>query len=69
MEDEKFIDIMGTGCTWLRYVDDVLVVVPEDVCPDEKLQRLNEVDPKIQFTIENEAWGLTAITRLVYDLE
>ena len=54
MEDEKFIDIMGTGCTWLRYVDDVLVVVPKDVCLDEKLLRLNEVNPKIQFTVENE---------------
>ena len=45
---------MGADCTWLRYVDDVLVVVPEDVDLDEKLRFLNEVDEKIQFTIERE---------------
>ena len=38
----------------MRYVDDVIVITPEDMDLDEKLVRLNEVDPKIQFTIEKE---------------
>ena len=43
--------------TWLRYVDDVLVVVPADVKVDEKLRVLNTVDQKMQFTVENENEG------------
>ena len=54
LEENRFKSIMGNECTWLRYVDDVLVVVPEDVCLDEKLRNLNQVEEKIQFTIERE---------------
>ena len=54
LEEEKFKGIMGDGCTWLRYVDDGLVVVPADVNLDEKLRILKEVEQKIQFTVEKE---------------
>ena len=36
----------------MRYVDDVLVVVPDDVCLGEKLEELNAVEEKIQSTVE-----------------
>jgi len=38
----------------MRYVDDVIVTTPKDTNLDDKLARLNDVDPKIQFTIEKE---------------
>ena len=41
----------------MRYVDDVLVVAPDDVNLDVKLQDLNTVDSKIQFTLEKEING------------
>ena len=41
----------------MRYVDDVLVVAPDDVNLDVKLQDLNTVDSKIQFTLEKEIIG------------
>ena len=54
LENDHFESIMGEGSYWMRYVDDVIVISPEDTDLDDKLARLNEVDPKIQFTIEKE---------------
>ena len=55
LEHDHFEAIMGEDSYWMRYVDDVIVIIPEDTDLDEKLARLNEVDSKIQFTIEREA--------------
>ena len=57
LEETKFRHIMGPECTWVRYVDDVLLVAPDDVDLDDKLEDLNSVDPKIQFTLEKEING------------
>ena len=48
---------MGGNVVWVRYVDDVLVVAPSDMDLNVKLDELNAVDPKIQFTIEHEKQG------------
>ena len=58
LEEDRYRNIMGPGCTWIRYVDDVLIVFPEDVNLQEKVEALNEVDPKIQFTVEMENGGM-----------
>ena len=42
---------------WLRYVDDVLVVVPKNMDLEDKLRQMNSVNEKIQFTIEMEQNG------------
>ena len=57
LEEDRFHEIMGRNCIWIRYVDDILVVVPENMDLDEKLQALNEVNNHIQFTIEKEQNG------------
>ena len=57
LEQDKFRHIMGPGCTWIRYVDDVLVVVPENANLEDKLLALNAVDENIQFTVETEYDG------------
>ena len=57
LEKEKYQRIMGPECTWIRYVDDVLAVVPENDDLDRKILALNEVDQKIQFTVEKESNG------------
>ena len=61
LEQTNFRHIMGPECldalTWMRYVDDVLVIAPDDVNLDVKLQDLNTVDSKIQFILEKEING------------
>ena len=57
LEEEKFKNIMGEETTWIRYVDDVLIVTASDMDIAPKLQSLNTVEPRIQFSIENETAG------------
>ena len=54
LEEDHFKQILGEGSVWLRYVDDVLVFVPDDTDLDRVLNRLNSVEQSIQFTIERE---------------
>ena len=54
LEQSHFMKIIGEDSIWMRYVDDVLVVVPKDTQMDEKLKLLNNVNPKVQFTLELE---------------
>lgn len=42
---------MGSS-SWFRYMDNVLVIVPERTNIDNKLRMLNEVDIHIEFTVE-----------------
>ena len=44
----------NANSTWLRYVDDVLVVVPKGTNLNRKLEDLNEVHENVKFTIELE---------------
>ncbi|XP_069988479.1 uncharacterized protein [Penaeus vannamei] len=53
LERNHFRDIIGRRSTWLRYVDDVLVIVPSRSCL-HTLTRLNSVHEKIQFRVEEE---------------
>lgn len=57
LEKNHFQVIMGQDVVWMRYVDDVLVVVPQDMDLGEKLREINGVDPHIQFTLEQEKQG------------
>ena len=54
LEQSEFLEIIGTDSLWLRYVDDVLAVVPKDLDIEQTLTSLNAVNPKIQFTAELE---------------
>ncbi len=42
------------GSTWLRYVDDVLVIVPKGTNINNNLTLFNKVHKDIQFTVEEE---------------
>ena len=53
--------------TWVRYVDDILFVTPRDMDIEPKLQSLNAVEPKIQFSIENEIGGKTPVLRYTHN--
>ena len=55
-----FQGIMGDGMIWARYVDDVIVVVPKGLDLENKLDELNAVNDKIQFTLEKEDKGSIA---------
>ena len=57
LEADKYVSIMGRGSTWLRYVDDVIVILPNSTNVENKLRRLNGVNKDIQFTIETEKEG------------
>lgn len=57
LEDEHFLRILGRNSTWMRYIDDVLVVIPKRTNVENKLRLLNEVHNKIQFTVEKEVDG------------
>ena len=57
LEQEHYLNIMGPETLWMRYIDDVLIVVNKDMNLEEKVERLNAVDNKIQFTVEKEDKG------------
>ena len=57
LETHQYQQIMGADVLWVRYVDDVLVVAPKTTDLNSKLNELNAVDPKIQFTLETEKQG------------
>ena len=57
LEEEHFLDIIGSNSVWLRYVDDVLVVVPGETDLEDKLRKLNNVHENIKFTMEVEEKG------------
>ena len=48
------MEVVGPRVVWLRYVDDILVVVPRRTDLPALLTRLNAVHPSIQFTVEEE---------------
>lgn len=46
--------VMGRDSLWLRYVDDIVVVVPKKKNLKEELKKLNSVHGNIELTIEEE---------------
>ncbi|XP_076066079.1 uncharacterized protein LOC143039723 [Oratosquilla oratoria] len=57
LEADKYMNIMGRGSTWLRYVNDIIVILPSFSSVENKLRRLNGVKKDIKFTIETEKEG------------
>ena len=57
VEADSYSRIIGRGSTWLRYVDDVIVIIPNNTNIDNKLRMLNKVNKDIQFTVEEENNG------------
>ena len=47
LENDHFESIMGEGSYWMRYVDDVIVISPEDTNLDDKLMRLNPIPGRL----------------------
>ena len=46
--------LAGPNVIWVRYVDDILAIVPQRLDVSTLLQRLNDVHPTIKFTLERE---------------
>ena len=44
--------IVNFELVWLRYVDDVFAVLPDNIDLDNFLTSLNRLSPSIKFTIE-----------------
>ena len=55
LEQNHLKPLAGKNVIWVRYVDDILAIVPPQ-CLDVStlLQRLNDVHPTITFTLERE---------------
>ena len=70
LETDHFLNIVGQSTTWLRYVDDILVIVNKQQDLDSVLRKLNDVHPKIQFTCEQEQDGkLPFLDTLIWNRE
>ena len=54
MLEDQFTKIMGRDTNWFRYIDDILIISPEETDLSVKLQELNHVHSSIQFTLEEE---------------
>ena len=54
LEADHLRHLVGSNAVWLRYVDDVLAVLPARTDVQALLQRLNAVHPTIKFTVEEE---------------
>ena len=47
-------EILPKNCTYLRYIDDTLVICPKRTKTNDLLNKLNNIDQNIQFTFEEE---------------
>ena len=54
LEAGPFADIVPVNVVWLRYVDDILLIAPRRLDIPRLQAALNEVEPSIQFTLEEE---------------
>ncbi|XP_069972214.1 uncharacterized protein [Penaeus vannamei] len=54
LEADHYRSIVGRNVVWLRYVDDILAVVPTRTNLSDLLHRFNAVHPSVQFTTEEE---------------
>lgn len=54
LETDNCMRRMGRGSTGVRYVDNVLMIVPKGTNIGNKLRILNNVNNDIQFTVEEE---------------
>ena len=54
LESESFNKILPRTSTYLRYIDDVLLIYPRRTKLEELVNKLNNVEPSIKFTYELE---------------
>ena len=54
LEEGPIKETIGNHVTWLRYVDDILVILPRRTDINTLLNRLNTIHNNIKFTIEEE---------------
>ena len=54
LEADHYLGIVGSHALWIRYADDVTILIAVRVVTDELAARLNAVHPRIQFTWEEE---------------
>ena len=54
LEARHLTRLAGPNVIWYRYVDDILAIVPQRTNVNNLLQQLNEVHPRIKFTVEEE---------------
>ena len=54
LEEEHYLGIVGAHAIWVRYADDVTILIAVRVDTEELLNRINSVHPRIQFTLEEE---------------
>nr|XP_053634276.1 uncharacterized protein LOC128689811 [Cherax quadricarinatus] len=54
LEAERFSTIIPSSVTWLRYDDDILLITPKRFNVQALQDKLNQVEPSIQFTLEEE---------------
>ena len=54
LEAGPFKDIIPNTITYLRYVDDILIISPRRFDLKSLQEKLNSVEPSIQFTLEEE---------------
>ena len=57
LEADHYLDIVGKHALWIRYADDVTLLIAVRVVTDDLVTRLNAVHPRIQFTCEEEREG------------
>ena len=57
MEVGPYANIIPPNVTWLRYVDDVLLIAPRRLSIKQLQDKINEVEESIQFTLESEEDG------------
>ena len=54
LEQNHLKPLAGKNVIWVRYVDDILEIVPQRLDVSTLLQRLNDVHSTIRFTLERE---------------
>lgn len=54
LEKHHYLKIVGSDITWFRYVDVILVIVPKTTHLNRTLVIINQINSKIQFTVEME---------------
>lgn len=54
LESGPIREVIGRHVTWLRYVDDTLVILPRRTDTTRLLERLNSIHDRIKFTMEEE---------------
>ena len=55
--ERQILSKLNITCQWKRYIDDVFIIWPDRLVPNEILTTANSVNKHIQFTLEKQANG------------